>query len=74
MPTYFGWEWSWRWMATLWRMCHGSEESDHLQINVTELEAVGHGVSMVIVWGFKTFILAVDSLTFVSWMIKRNRV
>ena len=54
------------------------KESDHLHINVAELEAVGHGVNMAIAWGFRTFTLAVDSLTVVSWMTsvidKRNRV
>ena len=54
------------------------KESDHLHINVAELEAVGRGVNMALVWGFKTFMLAVDSLTVVSWMTsvidKRNRV
>ena len=54
------------------------KESDHLHINVAELEAVGRGVNMAIAWGFRTFTLAVDSLTVVSWMTsvidKRNRV
>ena len=54
------------------------KESDHLHINVAELEAVGRGVNMAIAWGFKTFKLAVDSLTVVNWMTsvvdKRNRV
>ena len=58
------------------------KESDyqHININVAELEAVGGGVNMAIAWGFKTFTLAVDSLTVVSWMTsvidieKSNRV
>ena len=54
------------------------KESDYQHINVAELEAVGRGVNMAIAWGFKTFTLAVDSLTVVSWMTsviqKRNRV
>ena len=54
------------------------KESDYQHINVAELEAVGHGVNMAIAWGFKTFMLAVDSLTVVSWMTsviaKCNRV
>ena len=54
------------------------KESDHLHINVAKLEAVGRGVNMAIAWGFKTFKLAVDSLTVVSWMTsvidKHNRV
>ena len=54
------------------------KESDYQRIIVAELEAVGHGVNMAIAWGFKTFTLAVDSLTVVSWMTsvikKRNRV
>ncbi|XP_067939140.1 uncharacterized protein [Watersipora subatra] len=44
------------------------KESDHLHINVAELEAVGRGVNLAIAWGFKTFTLAVDSLTVVNWM------
>ena len=44
------------------------KESDHLHINVAELEAVGRGVNMAMAWGFKTFKLAVDSLTVVNWM------
>ena len=44
------------------------KESDYQHINVAELEAVGLGVNMAIAWGFKTFTLAVDSLTVVSWM------
>ena len=54
------------------------KESDYQHINVAELEAVGCGVNMAIAWGFRTFTLAVDSLTVVSWMTsvieKRNRV
>ena len=54
------------------------KESDHLHINGAKLEAVGHGVHMAIAWGFRTFTLAVDSLTFFSWMTsvidKRNCV
>ena len=54
------------------------KESDYLHSNVAELEAVGRGVNMAIAWGFKTFTLAVDSLTVVTWMTsvidKRNRV
>lgn len=54
------------------------KESDHSQINVAELEAVGRGVNLAIAWGFEAFTLAVDSLTVVSWMNsvidKRNRV
>ena len=44
------------------------KESDHSHINVAELEAVGQCVNLAIAWGFKTFILAVDSLTVVNWM------
>ena len=54
------------------------KESDYQHINVAKLEAVGRGVNMAIVWSFKTFTLAVDSLTVVSWKTsvieKRNRV
>ncbi|XP_067949793.1 uncharacterized protein [Watersipora subatra] len=54
------------------------KESDHSHINVAELEAVGRGVNLAIAWGFKTFTLAVDSLTVVNWMSNtidgRNRV
>ena len=54
------------------------KESDYQHINVAKLEAVGCGVNMAIAWGFKTFTLAVDSLTVVSWMTsvieKRNLV
>ena len=54
------------------------KESDHLQINVAELEAVACRVNMTIAWCLKTYTLAVDSLTVVSWMTsvidKRNRV
>ncbi|XP_067944891.1 uncharacterized protein [Watersipora subatra] len=44
------------------------KESDHSHINVAKLEAVGRGVNLAIAWGFKTFTLAVDSLTVVNWM------
>ncbi|XP_067940503.1 uncharacterized protein [Watersipora subatra] len=53
-------------------------ESDHSHISVAELEAVGRGVNLAIAWVFKTFTLAVDSLTVVNWMSNtidgRNRV
>ncbi|XP_067951402.1 uncharacterized protein [Watersipora subatra] len=44
------------------------KESDHSHINVAELEAAGRGVNLAIAWGFKSFTLAVDSLTVVNWM------
>ncbi|XP_067942815.1 uncharacterized protein [Watersipora subatra] len=44
------------------------KESDYSHINVAKLEAVGRGVNLAIAWGFKTFALAVDSLTVVNWM------
>jgi transposase InsO family protein/ribonuclease HI len=54
------------------------KESDHSHINVAELEAVARGINLAIAWGFKTFALAIDSLTVVNWMTntvdKRNRV
>ena len=36
------------------------KEADHSHINVAELEAVGREVNLAIVWGFKTFTLAID--------------
>ena len=42
------------------------KEADHSHINVAELEAVGRGVNLAIAWGFKTFTLAIDSLTVVN--------
>ncbi|XP_067939635.1 uncharacterized protein [Watersipora subatra] len=54
------------------------KESDHSHINVAELEAVGRGVNLAIAWRFKTFTLAVDSVTVINWMSNtidgRNRV
>ena len=54
------------------------KESNHQHINVAELEAVARGVNLAIEWGFKTFTLAVDSLTVVNWMgntiDKRKRI
>ena len=54
------------------------KEADHSHINVAELEAAGRGVNLAIAWGFKTFTLAIDSLTVVNWMGNtidaRNRV
>ncbi|XP_067943371.1 uncharacterized protein [Watersipora subatra] len=54
------------------------KESDHSHINVAELEAVGQDVNLAIAWVFKTFTLAVDSLTVVNWMSntidRRHRV
>ncbi|XP_067943207.1 uncharacterized protein [Watersipora subatra] len=54
------------------------KESDHQHINVAELEADGRRINFAIAWGFKTFTLAIDSLTVVNWwtntMDERNRV
>ena len=54
------------------------KKSDYSHINVAELEAVARGVNLAIAWGFKTFTLAVDSLTVVNWVTnviyKRSRV
>ena len=44
------------------------KEADYLHINAAKLETVGRWVNMAIAWGFKTFMLAVDSLNVVSWM------
>jgi len=44
------------------------KESDHSHINVAELEAVARGINLALTWGFKTFTLAIDSLTVVNWM------
>jgi len=44
------------------------KKEDHLHINVAELEAVGRGVNLAIAWGFKTFVIATDSKTVLSWM------
>ena len=44
------------------------KESDYLHINVAELEAVARGINLAIVWKFKTFTIATDSRTVVSWM------
>lgn len=37
-----------------------SKEADHSHINIAELE--------VVAWGFKSFMLTVDSLTVMSWV------
>ena len=54
------------------------KESDYSHINVVELEAVARGVNLAIAWRFKTFTLAIDSLTVVNWLSnvidKRSRV
>ena len=42
------------------------KEADHSHINVAELEAVSKRVNLAIAWGFKTFTLAIDSLTVVN--------
>ncbi|KAG1647530.1 hypothetical protein GQR58_030521 [Nymphon striatum] len=44
------------------------KESDHRHINVAELEAVARGINLAISWGFKTFTVATDSRTVISWM------
>lgn len=44
------------------------KKSDHLHINVSELEAVGRGINLAISWGFKTFTIATDSRTVLSWL------
>ncbi|KAG1663749.1 hypothetical protein GQR58_020218 [Nymphon striatum] len=44
------------------------KESDHRNINVAELEAVARGINLAISWGFKTFTVATDSRTVISWM------
>ena len=44
------------------------KKSDHLHINVSELEAVGRGINLAIQWGFKTFTVATDSKTVLTWM------
>lgn len=44
------------------------KKSDHLHINVSELEAVGRGINLAIMWGFKTFTVATDSKTVLSWL------
>ena len=44
------------------------KKSDHLHINVSELEAVGRGINLAIMWGFKTFTIATDSRTVLSWL------
>ena len=44
------------------------KKSDYSHIDVAELEAVARGVNLAIAWGFKTFTLAVDSLTVVNWV------
>jgi len=44
------------------------KKTDSLHINVAELEAVGRGINMAVQWGFKTFTVATDSRTVVSWM------
>ena len=44
------------------------KQSDHLHINVSELEAVGRGINLAIMWGFKAFTVATDSMTVLSWL------
>lgn len=44
------------------------KKSDNLHINVAELEAVGRGINLAITWGFKTFTIATDSKTVMSWL------
>ena len=44
------------------------KKSDHLHINVAELEALGRGINMAIAWGFKSFTVATDSRTVSNWM------
>ena len=44
------------------------KKSDHLHINVSELEAVARGINLAIVWGFKAFTIATDSKTVLSWL------
>lgn len=44
------------------------KKSDHLHINVAELEGVARGVNLAIAWGFKTFTIATDSMTVLSWV------
>ncbi|KAG1706946.1 hypothetical protein GQR58_003572 [Nymphon striatum] len=44
------------------------KESNHRHINVAELEAVARGINLAISWGFKTFTVATDSRTVISWM------
>ena len=44
------------------------KKSDHLHINVSELEAVGRGINLAIMWGFKAFTIATDSRTVLSWL------
>ena len=44
------------------------KQSDHLHINVSELEAVGRGINLAIQWGFKTFTVATDSQIVLSWL------
>jgi len=44
------------------------KKSDHLHINVAELEAVGRGINLAIAWGFKSFAIATDSRIVLSWL------
>ena len=44
------------------------KKSDHLHIKVFELKAVGSGINLAIQWGFKTFTVASDSKTVLTWM------
>lgn len=44
------------------------KKSDSLHINVAELEAVGRGINLAILWGFVKFTVATDSRTVVSWL------
>merc|ERR1712055_271038 len=44
------------------------KKDDHFHINVAELEAVAKGINLAIQWGFKTFTVATDSQTVLSWM------
>ena len=54
------------------------KESDVLHINVAELEAVARGINLALAWGLKSFVIATDSQTVVSWMVstinKRSRI
>jgi len=44
------------------------KDSDHSHTNVAELEAVVRGINLAVTRGFKTIMLAIDSLTVVHWM------
>lgn len=44
------------------------KKTDNLHINVAELEAVARGINLALAWGFKTFTIASDSRTVISWM------